>query len=237
MRESNLATHRIPLGVPRLDELLHGGFRKGDLTMVYGEAATGKTSMMIQAATSAGKIGFKAIYIDSDHSFTYQRFNQISGRDADLVSRRISLFFPETFNQQRLLIESLRNYVTPSLALVIVDSVSSLYRSEFTKAESIFTLNRDLGRQIAYLSELSASSDLACVITSQVHARLKPPVGDIEPVARRALFHFPNTIVRIKNTPRAAVKELVVERIEGTDTTRTSCLAMLQERGFVDMPR
>lgn len=217
-----------------MDKLLRGGFTGGEVTLIYGEAATGKTTTVIQVATAAAKMGLKVLYVDSDHSFTQQRFHQIAGADSKEVSQLIMLFLPETFSQQRMLVESLENYVTPTLGLVVIDSMSSLYRAAFSSSESIFSLNRDLSRQVAYLGELSSSRNIACVLTSQVHARLSPPVGDIEPVARRTLFHFPRTILRLRNTPKANVKEFVLERIGGSDAARTSCLVALMESGLAD---
>lgn len=204
------------------------------MTLVYGEATTGKTTVVIQAATCVAKLGLKVIYVDSDHSFTQQRFQQIAQNGSQTLSELIMLFLPETFSEQRDLVESLENYVTPTLGLVVVDSMSSLYRAAFSKTESIFNLNRDLSRQLAYLSELSARNKLACIITSQVHARLTAPFGEIEPVARRAIFHFPRTILRIRNTPRTGVKEFLIERIDGSDARKT-CLVALTESGLEDV--
>jgi DNA repair protein RadB len=226
---------RIPTGCLSLDMLLRGGFSRGQITLIYGEAATGKTTAVIQTATSAATMGLKVLYVDSDHSFTHQRFQQIAKTDPRAASELIMLFLPETFAEQRALIESFENYVTPSLGLVIIDSISSLYRAAFTRAESIFTLNRDLSRQLAYLGELSATSRIACIVTSQVHSRLTPPLGDVEPVARRALFHFPRAILRIRNTPRQGVKEFALERIEGSDVRGSSCLVALTDTGLEDL--
>jgi DNA repair protein RadB len=226
---------KIPTGCLSLDKLLRGGFSRGEVTLIYGEAATGKTTTVIQAATSAAGMGLKVLYVDSDRSFTQQRFQQITKTKFQTASELIMLFLPETFAEQRALVESVENYVTPSLGMVIVDSVSSLYRAAFSRTESIFMLNRDLSRQLAYLGELSATSKIACIITSQVHARLTPPVGDIEPVARRALFHFPRAILRLRNTPKQGVKEFILERIEGSDTRGSSCLVALSDVGLEDV--
>jgi DNA repair protein RadB len=225
---------RIPTECDSLDKLLRGGFKRGEIALIYGEAATGKTTAVIQAAVSAAGLGLKVLYVDSDHSFTQQRFQQIAGTESRSQSELIMLFLPETFEEQRTIVESIENYVTPNLGLVIVDSVSSLYRAAFSRTESIFTLNRDLSRQLAYLGELSATSKIACIVTSQVHARLTPPVGDIEPVARRALFHFPRVILRLRNTPKPGVKEFILERIEGSDTRGSSCLVALGQTGLED---
>jgi DNA repair protein RadB len=226
---------KIQTGCLSLDNLLRGGFRRREVTLIYGEAATGKTTTVIQAAVSVARIGLKVLYVDSDHSFTLQRFQQIAKTEFQAAGELIMLFLPETFAEQRTLVESFENYLTPSLGLVIIDSLSSLYRAAFSRAESIFTLNRDLSRQLAYLGELTASSRVACIVTSQVHARLTPPVGEVEPVARRALFHFPRTILRLRNTPRQGVKEFVLERIEGSDIRGDSCLVALGDTGLEDV--
>ena len=202
--------------------------------MVYGEAATGKTTAVIQAAAAIASKGFKVVYIDSDRSFTQQRFDQIASRRSADVSELITLFFPENFSEQRKIVESLENYVTGKLGMVIVDSISSLYRAAFSGPESVFNLNRDLSRQVAYLGELASSHKIACLITSQVHSRLQPPTADIEPVARRTVFHFPRIILRINKTPKPRVREFVLERVDGADTARNSCLVSLQEGGLAD---
>ena len=225
----------IPIGCGGLDKLLRGGFAKGEATLIYGEAATGKTTAAIQAAVAAAKKGLKTLYLDSDHSFTQQRFHQIAGTYSQEISPLIMLFLPETFSEQRKIVESLDNYVTPSLGLVVIDSVSSLYRAAFSRSESIFSLNRDLTRQVAYLKELSSSHKIACILTSQVHARLDQPLGDIEPVARRTLFYFPQTILRLRKTPRQNVKEFVLEKVGGSDVAGTSCLVALGKNGLSDI--
>lgn len=227
-------SEKIPTGCDGLDKLLNGGFNRSEVTLIYGEAATGKTTVVIQAATSAAKMGCKVLYIDSDHSFTPQRFHQIARTDSQKINELIMLFLPDTFAEQRTLIESLKNYATPVLGMLIVDSISSLYRAAFSKTESVFTLNRDLSRQLAYLADLSSEHRVACILTSQVHARLTPPVGGVEPVARRALFHFPRSILRIRNTPKPNVKEFILERTRGSDV-RGSCLVALKETGLDDV--
>ena len=228
-------SHKIPIGCPGFDRMLRGGFTRGEVALIYGEAATGKTTTVIQAAISSARHGFKVVYIDSDHSFTQQRFSQIAGGRSRDISELITLFFPETFSEQRRIVESLENYVTAKLGMVIVDSISSLYRAAFSGADSIFNLNRDLSRQVAYLGELASSHHIICIITSQVHSRLTPTAADIEPVARRTVFHFPRLILRIRNTPKPSVKEFILERIDGTDTAKSSCLVGLQENGLTDV--
>ncbi len=227
-------TRKLSTGCIGLDKLLHGGIECGEITLLYGESATGKTTVCIQAATSIATRGLKVLYIDSDNSFTHQRFHQIAGETSYSLSELIMLFFPDTFEEQRILVESLNNYVTPQLGMVIIDSMSTLYRAAFLKAESVFDLNRDLTRQLAYLADLTRSKEIACLITSQVHARLDSVGDQVEPVARRAITHFPSTIIRIRNIPNPKLREFTLERLKGVGTKDVSCLLTLNERGFAE---
>ncbi len=227
-------TRTLSTGCISLDNLLQGGIECGQVTLLYGESATGKTTACIQAATSIATRGLKVLFIDSDNSFTQQRFHQIAGETSRSLSELIMLFFPDTFEEQRILVESLNNYVTPQLGMVIIDSMSTLYRAAFSKVESVFDLNRDLTRQLAYLADLTRSKEIACLITSQVHARLNSVGDQVEPVARRAITHFPSTIIRIRNTPNPKLREFTLERLKGVDTKDVRCLLSLNERGFAE---
>jgi len=225
----------IPSRCDPLDALLGGGFTVGEVIVVYGEARTGKTTLAIQTAVEAARRGSKVVYIDTDRSFTHQRFSQLAGEDTESVSERILLFFPETFPDQTSLIESIENYLTASTRLIVVDTITSLYRVSLGSAERTFSLNRELNRQLAYLSEVAIRRNLVALLTSQVHARLGFPFGRIEPVARRTLAHWPRTIIRLKNTPDPSRKEILIERLRGNKTPPLKCLAMLTARGFMQV--
>lgn len=222
----------IPSRCEPLDAALGGGFTLGEIAVVYGEAGTGKTTLAIQTTIEAARRASKVLYIDTDHSFTHQRFIQLAGEDSDATSERILLFYPETFSAQTSLIEGVENYLTTSTRLVVVDTITSLYRVSLGSAEQTFSLNRELNRQLAYLSEVALRYKLVALLTSQVHARLGFPFGRIEPVARRTLAHWPRTIIRLRNTAEHARKEIVVERQRGRQSS-LKCTTMLTLHGFM----
>jgi DNA repair protein RadB len=221
----------IPSRCESLDNLLGGGFRAGEVIVVYGEAGTGKTTLALQTAVEASRLGLKVIYVDTEHSFTRQRFVQLAGEGPE-IGERILLFFPETFSAQTRLVETIENYLTKHARLVIIDTITSLYRIGIGSAERTYALNRELNRQLAYLSEVAARHELVVLLTSQVHARLDFPFGRIEPVARRTLAHWPRTIIRLRNTSEHSRKEIVIERQGGKQAGSLRCPARLTSRGF-----
>ena len=222
----------LPSGCGSLDALLGGGFAVGEITVVYGEAGTGKTTLAIQTAIEAARRASKVLFIDADHSFTHQRFLQLAGEDIPMVSEQIILFYPETFSAQMALVERIENYLTRATRLLIVDTITSLYRVGLGSSEQTFVLNRELNRQLAYLSQVALRRNIAVFLTSQVHAKLDFPFGRIEPVARRTLAHWPRALIRLRNTSERSKKEIIVERREGKQITPMKCFAFISAHGF-----
>ena len=120
----------IPTGCNSLDKLLEGGLPLKKISLVYGEAETGKSSFAIQCAVNCARIGYKTIFIDSDGTFSTRRLSQIAYYDSEKVSPLIILVRPTTFQEQALAIDHLDEYITRKVGLVVVDTITSLYRVE-----------------------------------------------------------------------------------------------------------
>ena len=63
----------ITTGCGALDLLLDGGLPLGEVVLIYGEAETGKTTLAMQCATNAVRMGLKTLYVDSDGTFSPAR--------------------------------------------------------------------------------------------------------------------------------------------------------------------
>lgn len=174
----------------------------------------------------------KTLYIDVDYSFTSQRFIQIAGLHIHKVSPNIFVFNPKTFFEQTQMIENLETYLSRSVALIIVDSITTLYRLESSTLEERFALNRALNRQLAYLAELAKKHGLAVILTSQVHSLLN--YAEVEPIAKRALFHWCGTIIKLMNL-KYSFKEAVVERLNFKEVFNLKCKLKLTKEGLIDV--
>ncbi|MEM2915094.1 MAG: ATPase domain-containing protein, partial [Candidatus Bathyarchaeia archaeon] len=76
----------IPTGCLFLDRALGGGLPPNEIALIYGEAETGKTSLAMQCAINAGRMGYKTLFVDSDGSLSPERLSQIASKDFALVS-------------------------------------------------------------------------------------------------------------------------------------------------------
>jgi len=225
----------IPTGCGLLDRLLNGGLCPSDVTLVYGEAKTGKTSLAIQCAANATRLGCKAIFIDSDGTFSPRRLAQIASRDLNEVAPKITLVQPTTFQEQGLAIDRLDEYLTPQVGLVVVDTVTSLYRVEISEPkEKTFKMNRELGRQLACLAQTAKTRRVATLITSQVRNVFLEGYVTIEPVATRVLRFWSDTVLNLKPADRRNTLKAILEK-HAYRTCPVNCYFSIEENGICDL--
>jgi DNA repair protein RadB len=224
----------IPTGCGSLDKILDGGLNSNDVTLVYAEAKTGKTSLAIQCSASATYLGLKAIFIDSDGTFSPRRLAQIADRDVNEVAPKIILIKPTTFQEQALAIDRLDEYLTSQVGLVVIDSVTSLYRVELDESkEKTFKLNRELGRQLACLAQIAKTRKVTTLLTSQVRSVFLDGYVTVEPVATRVLRFWSDTVLNLKPFGPKNTLQVVLEKNAQHDCP-VSCYVSLRENGIRD---
>ena len=227
-------TRVLPTGCGALDKLLEGGLHPASVTLVYGEAETGKTSLAIQCAVNATRLGCKVIFIDSDASFTPRRLAQIASHDLNEVAPMITLVQPTTFQEQEIAIDRLDQYLTPHAGLVVVDTITSLYRAEFEKPkDKMFKMNRELGRQLAILAQTAKTRKIAALITSQVRNAFLEGSVVIEPVGTRVLKFWSDRVLSLKPADhRSTIKAVLEKRAQRSGPV--NCYFSIEENGICD---
>jgi DNA repair protein RadB len=223
----------LSTGSRNIDRLLGGGFPAGQISLVYGEASTGKTILSMHCALEAASNDFKTLYVDADQSFSPHKLEHLP-RAAQLAER-IILFRPEDFRDQVKIVENIESMLTKRPSLLVVDSITGLYRSSDGKPDRFFARNRELNRQLAYLNDLAPRFPLWILLTGQVHS--SPVGGDwiVEPVATRTLRHWSSLIIRLQQTPRTDVRECILEKRDGIDVSRSRVLFRIGEDGIEDV--
>jgi DNA repair protein RadB len=204
---------KIPTGCRTIDKILDGGIPAEAITLVYGEAETGKTTLAMQCAMNCALRGYKTLFVDCDGTFSARRLSQIASQNFAEIAELIILVKPDSFEEQKQFMDRLSDYVTKNFGLVIIDTVTSLYRVKIAESEGkAFELNRELNRQMALLAQIAKTSKIAVLATSQVRSVFNDTYVSIEPVATRVLKFWADIILAMKPTENPQTIKTVVEK-------------------------
>ena len=221
----------ISTGCSTLDRLLEGGVQPKNLTLIYGEAETGKTTLALQCSVNCARMGMKTLYIDSDGSFTTQRLIQIAAHDYNQIAENILLAKPVSFQQQTYVIDQLEDLLTENVGLIVIDTITSLYRAELAEnPKKTFRLNRELNRQLAYLAQTARVNKKAILITSQVRSIIQQQTLMIEPVATRVLKFWADVVLNLKPTAYRGIIEAILEKPENRKLKK--CFYKITRKGI-----
>lgn len=185
---------KLPTGTAAFDWLLEGGYEKDCITTIYGPAGSGKTNICMIAAAGTPK-GKKTIYIDTEGSFSVARLKQLSD-DWESILRRIVFLKPTDFDEQKSSFEKLKVLVNDKIAMIILDSVAMLYRLEMGRTTDKQKVNKDLGVQLAYLTQIARKQNIPVIVTNQVYAdfeekdKVKMVGGDLLKYASKCLIEL-----------------------------------------------
>ena len=176
------------------------------------------------------------MFIDTDGTFSYERLSQIAEYDYQKISPLMIIMRPTTFQEQSRAIDQLENVITNKFGLIIVDTVTSLYRVELDDLEETFASNRELNRQLAVLTQIVKTCGVAALIISQVRS---VPLGEdieIKPVATRVLNYWSEVVLDMKQTGQTRVIKVLREKhpsIKGTGF----CYVKIESTGITDYRR
>jgi len=203
----------IPTGLRTIDQYLGGGLSPGSVSLIYGEAETGKTTLAMQCAVNCAKQGHKTLFIDCDNTFSVQRLAQITAKQFTETAELIVWARPYDFREQTTVIDHLAEYVQSNFGLTVIDTFTTLYRLRVAESPSkTFELNRELNRQLAVLAQTVKTEKIAVLITSQVHSVLDKATASVEPVATRVLKFWANVVFALKPTENPRMVEMTLEK-------------------------
>jgi RecA/RadA recombinase len=227
---------KILTGSRCLDTNLDGGISSDSLLLIYGEPETGKTTLAMQCAVYCAMENYKTLFVDCDNTFAPQRLSQVSAGKFEEIADLILLVKPNDFREQAAVIDRLAEYTVKNFGLIVVDTVSSLYRVKVAETSGkAFGLNRELNRQMAILAQTAKTQKIPIIVTSQVRSVFDDSYVSIAPVATRVLKFWADTIIAMKPTENPQVIKAVLEK-----TKRPSpdpfCDLIIGETGIRDYP-
>ncbi len=176
IRLEDYSNERLSSGSEVLDSILKGGYEKGVITSFYGNAGSGKTTFCLLAVKEALKQG-KVIYIDTEGGFSVERFLQLFEDKTEGLKLLDNVYVlkPSSFDEQKTAFEYLKDNIKDNVVLVIVDSISMLYRIELGKTSSVNIpdVTRSLASQMSLLISIANKNNIPVIVTSQVYNSLE----------------------------------------------------------------
>lgn len=208
---------RLTTSSKALDDLIGGGLETQTITEFFGEYGTGKSQLChqlcvnVQLPVEKGGLGGGALYVDTEHTYSPERICQMAqhlGLDPSEVVKNI--IYAEAFNSdhQTLLLERCDSVVKQNnLRLVVIDSLTAHFRSEYLGREMLAERQQKLNKHMHRLIRLSRAFNLAAVVTNQVMARPDVFFGDsITAVGGHIVAHTSHTRLFIRKAASGPVR-------------------------------
>jgi DNA repair protein RadB len=226
---------KILTGCGCIDESLAGGISQDSITLIYGEAETGKSTLAMQCAVSAAMQNFKVLYVDCDGTFSAKRLSQLSAGKFDEIAELIVLVKPKDFTEQTAFVDRLADYIVNNVGLVVFDTITSLYRLKVAEASGkAFGLNRELNRQMAIVAQVAKTKKIPMLVVSQVRSIFDETQVAVEPVGTRVLKFWADTIIAMKPTENPQTVKAVIEK--PAKERELSCYLRINASGIHDSP-
>jgi len=234
---------KLSTGSENLNKLIGGGIETKAITETFGAYGSGKTQLAHVLAVTAqlpvekGGAGGKAVYIDTEGTFRPERIKQIAeGLGIDATKALHNILVARAFNSdhQMLLVDRIGELIKEGekIKLVIVDSLTSHFRAEFTGRGRLADRQQKLNRHMHNLARLAEQYNLAVYVTNQVMANPAVLFGDpTRPIGGHIVGH--SSVFRLylrigKKSSRVA------KLIDSPNLPEGEAIFYITEKGLVD---
>ncbi len=214
MRQSVL---RLSTGSKALDKLVDGGLETQAITEFYGEYGSGKSQIChqlcvnVQLPPERGGLNGAALYVDTENTFRLERIVQMSkflGLDPEKVAKKIIYAEAYTSDHQMFLLENADEIIKANnVKLIIVDSLTAHFRSEYLGREMLASRQQKLNKHMHKLIGLARAFNAVAVVTNQVMAKPDQFFGDaIHPIGGNIVGHTSHTRIYLRRAPHGPTR-------------------------------
>lgn len=233
---------KITTGVKELDDLIGGGVETEAITETYGRFASGKSQLGFQLAVNVqlpkdkGGLDGAVLFIDTEGTFRPERIEQIAkaaGMDSKKALENVIVVRAITTEQQILTIERADKLILEkNIKLIIVDSLMSLFRSEFVGRGALNERQGKINQHLHKLQMLADKFKLAIYITNQVMDNPGILFGDpTTPIGGNILAHAATTRLYLKKSKE---EKRIVRLVDSPSMPEGECVMKITTMGMKD---
>jgi DNA repair protein RadA len=208
---------RLTSGSKALDGILDGGLETQTITEFYGEYGSGKSQIChelcvnVQLPPERGGLNGAALYVDTENTFRTERIVQMSkhlGLDPEQVVKNIIYAEAYTSDHQMFLLDNADEVIKANnIKLIIVDSLTAHFRSEYLGREMLASRQQKLNKHMHKLIRLARAFNAVAVVTNQVMAKPDVFFGDaVHPIGGHIVGHTSHTRVYLRRASHGPVR-------------------------------
>lgn len=162
-------------------------------------------SVNVQLPVEKGGLDGKAMYIDSEGTFRWERVEAMArglGLDPDGVMENIIYIRAVNSDHQIAIVDEIMELIPKeNIKLLVIDSVTGHFRAEYPGRENLALRQQKLNRHLHQLNRIADMYDIAVVVTNQVMARPDVFYGDpTQAVGGHILAHAPGVRVQLRRS-------------------------------------
>jgi len=232
----------VSTGADGLNELIGGGVETCSITEAYGRFASGKTQIGFQLCVNAqlpidkGGLDGAVLFIDTEGTFRPERIETIAqavGLDPEKTLENIMVVRATSTEQQVLTLERADKLIQDkNIKLIIVDSLTALFRSEFIGRGALGERQQKLNQHIHRLQTLADKYNLAVYITNQVMDNPGILFGDpTTPIGGNVLAHAATTRLYMKKSKE---DKRIARLVDSPNMPEGECVIKITPNGIKD---
>ena len=242
-RRKNLV--KCTTGSSNLDSFLKGGIEAQAMSEIAGEFGSGKSQLCYTLCVTANLpkykegLGGNVIFIDTENTFRPERIHQIAENrginDPEQILRKIYVCKIFSSGHFELIIQNLGKSIQEYKAkLIIVDSIISLHRAEFTGRGTLADRQQRLNIMLHKLIRLAEVYNIAVVVTNQVQSQPDNFLGgsgdSLRATGGNIMGHASTYRILLRKAGRDRIAIMIDSPCHAYDQTRFT----ITERGVQD---
>jgi DNA repair protein RadA len=235
---------RLTTGSKAFDELIGGGLESQTITEVYGEYGVGKSilchqlAINVQLPVSKGGLEGGALYLDTEQTFRSEwiiRMARAAGLEPSEAASKI--IYSEAYNSdhQVLLLEKADKIIKDNnIRLIIIDSLTSHFRSEYLGREMLAERQQRLNNHMHRLIRLARSFNAVAIVSNQVMA--KPDqffANQVDAVGGHIVAHTSHTRVFLRRAASGPIR--IARLVSSPYLPEGERIFKVTENGIVDV--
>jgi DNA repair protein RadA len=234
---------KITTGSKALDDLLGGGVETQSILEAHGAFGSAKSQLAFQLAVNVqlpkerGGLNKNAFFVDTEGTFRPERIMQIArAKKIDEKKALKGIYVGRAYNSdhQILLVDKLKEEMKKrNVGLIIVDSLTSAFRSDYAGRGTLSRRQQTLNRHLHDLQRLADVYNVAVYVTNQVMANPAILFGDpTRPIGGHILGHQATFRLYLR---KSKGEKRIARLIDSPYLPEGECVFVVNEKGLEDV--